>query len=65
MGLIFNQSSTERDYIVDNEEIRLMCQMQDEIGEHCVTAVFSQEEHEGKVCALTVMPSATGLYLYC
>lgn len=41
VGWIFTQSSKERDYIMNSEEICQMAAWQDEIGEHCVTGVVS------------------------
>lgn len=41
MGWIFTQSSKERDYIMNTEEICQMAAWQDEVGEHCVTGVVS------------------------
>ncbi|DBA78069.1 hypothetical protein WJX79_008629 [Trebouxia sp. C0005] len=41
VGWIFTQSSKERDYIMNSEEISQMAAWQDEVGEHCVTGVVS------------------------
>ena len=41
VGWIFTQSSKERDYIMNAEEISQMAAWQDEVGEHCVTGVVS------------------------
>ncbi|KAL3153175.1 hypothetical protein ABBQ38_011927 [Trebouxia sp. C0009 RCD-2024] len=41
VGWIFTQSSKERDYIMNTEEICQMAAWQDEVGEHCVTGVVS------------------------
>lgn len=41
VGWIFTQSSKERDYIMNSEEICQMAAWQDEAGEHCVTGVVS------------------------
>ena len=41
IGWIFTQSSKERDYIMNTEEICQMAAWQHELGEHCVTGVVS------------------------
>ena len=41
VGWIFTQSSKERDYIMNAEEICQMAAWQHELGEHCVTGVVS------------------------
>ena len=41
VGWIFTQSSKERDYIMNSEEISQMAAWQDEVGQHCVTGVVS------------------------
>ena len=41
VGWIFTQSSKERDYIMNTEEICQMAAWQHELGEHCVTGVVS------------------------
>ena len=46
VGLLFNQSAGERDYIMNDSEIALACRVQAEVGEHGVTAVFMQQEEE-------------------
>ena len=46
VGWIFTQSSKERDYIMNSEEICQMAAWQDEVGEHCVTGVVSLDVSE-------------------
>ncbi|GAB4815563.1 hypothetical protein N2152v2_002609 [Parachlorella kessleri] len=46
VGWIFAQSTKERDYIMNTEEICQMAAMQDEIGETCVTAVVAVDTSE-------------------
>lgn len=41
VGWIFTQSSKERDYIMNTEEICQMAAWQHELGEPCVTGVVS------------------------
>ena len=51
VGFIFNQSAaaSQNEYIMSNEEICQICEIQEEIGEHCVSAVFVQEAVDGQV----------------
>jgi hypothetical protein len=49
VGMIFNQSTSEKDYIVNNEEVYQMCDISSQVGEHCVIAVFSMLEEDGHV----------------
>lgn len=49
VGVLFNQSAGGKDYILNNAELALACQVQAEVGEHAVTAVFSQIEEDGQV----------------
>lgn len=49
VGFVFNQSAGDKDYIMNDEEIQQMCELQNEIGEHCVTGVFIQTEADGQV----------------
>lgn len=49
VGIIFNQSVAEKDYILNDQEIQQMCEMQHSVGESCVTAVFSLIEEDGHV----------------
>jgi hypothetical protein len=49
VGMIFNQSTCEKEYIMNDEEVYQMCSLSAEIGEHCVIAVFSMLEEEGQV----------------
>ena len=49
VGMLFSQSATEKEYIMNDVEIALACSIQAEVGKHCVIAVFTQMEQEGKV----------------
>lgn len=51
VGMIFNQNNSEKDYIVNNEEVYQMCEISAQVGEHCVIAVFSMMEEDGHVRA--------------
>eukprot|EP00892_Ulva_mutabilis_P011724 jgi/Ulvmu1/8924/UM005_0015.1 len=47
VGIIFNQSTSEKDYILNDQEIQQICEIQDLVGEHCVAAVFSLLDEDG------------------
>lgn len=49
VGIIFNQSTSEKDYILNDQEVQQICQLQASVGEHCVAAVFSFLEEDGHV----------------
>lgn len=49
VGIIFNQSAAEKDYILNDQEIQQICEIQASVGEHCVAAVFSFIEEDGHV----------------
>ena len=49
VGMIFNQSTAEKEYIMNDEEVYQMCELSAQVGEHCVVAVFSMLEEEGQV----------------
>jgi hypothetical protein len=51
VGLLFNQSAGEREYIMNDAEIALACRIQAHVGELGITAVFLHTETDGvKVC---------------
>ena len=49
VGLIFNQSTCEKEYIMNDEEVYQTCELSAQVGEHCVVAVFSMLEEDGQV----------------
>lgn len=46
VGAILSQSTKERDFIASTGEIRMMAQVQNELGEKAVTALVSWEADE-------------------
>jgi hypothetical protein len=49
VGILFNQSAGEKEYIMNEAELAFACSVQAEVGEHGVTAIFSQIEEDGEV----------------